>query len=229
MSYDFRADQVRTSRLISSGSAPILVYPSSSALNLQGDLVPTFSTSSVGADVFLFVSGSSQQKTVFGGDVVVSGAMTASIRTTNGAADFIVGSDIDVNYNSLGQWELTGSVRRLSIAGYARTNLTNATLIGFAYINPSEYGSGIPIMIEAVGMNMNSVSGGLSLYNQNNGTTDAILTWSGVDTLTTGSYVSASLTWPASAKTYELHLSQSGGVSGGSNYTSVGFVNFRIG
>ena len=36
MAYDFRANQVRLNRIISSGSIPILIYPSSSAADLAG-------------------------------------------------------------------------------------------------------------------------------------------------------------------------------------------------
>jgi hypothetical protein len=75
MAYDFRANQVRLNRIISSGSIPILIYPSSSAADFAGNLVPTFSTTAIGTDVFLYVSGSSAAKTVFGGDVVISGSL----------------------------------------------------------------------------------------------------------------------------------------------------------
>lgn len=75
MAIDFRADQVRLNRLISSGSTPILIYPSSSASDLAGGQTAEFVTSSVGTDVFLFVSGATDGtgKTLFGGDAVVSG------------------------------------------------------------------------------------------------------------------------------------------------------------
>lgn len=134
MANDFRAQQVRLNRLIGSGSS-ILVYPSSSASDLAGNF--TFSTGSVGTDVFLFVSGSSTAKTLFGGAVHVSGAITVggqltasqglsaslpviggtarfnfisgTLRKTSGGSDFVVGSGVTVNYNSSGQWELTGS------------------------------------------------------------------------------------------------------------------------
>lgn len=117
MAYDFRANQVRLNRIISSGSLPILVYPSSSAVDFAGNLVASFSTASVGSDVFFFVSGSSSAKSLFGGDVVSSGSIrslsgiTGSLRYTNASnTPFIIaGSDITANYNSLGQWEITGS------------------------------------------------------------------------------------------------------------------------
>lgn len=117
MAYDFRANQIRLNRIISSGSVPILVYPSSSAADFAGNLKPSFSTAAVGSDVFLYVSGSSTAKTVFGGDTLTSGSfrslagITGSIRYINASnTSFIVGgSDIIVNYNSLGQWEISGS------------------------------------------------------------------------------------------------------------------------
>jgi len=117
MAYDFRANQVRLNRIISSGSIPILIYPSSSAADFAGNLVPSFSTSGIGSDVFLYISGSSSAKTVFGGDTLTSGSIrslsgiTGSLQfTDNSSTPFIVsGPDIAVNYNALGQWEISGS------------------------------------------------------------------------------------------------------------------------
>lgn len=86
MTYDFRASQVRTNKIISSGStgtnAALLIYPYSSALNQSGSINTTvFSTGSIGTDVFLFVSGAVNSMgtavsgtSVFGGDLKVSGA-----------------------------------------------------------------------------------------------------------------------------------------------------------
>lgn len=120
MTFDFRANQVRINRIISSGSLPILIYPSSSATDLQGGT--TFP--SPGSDVFLFVSGSSAAKTVFGGDVVVSGSVkaytgfTGSLSGTIGGLPFIIGGpNITASYNSLGQWAITGSVGSGSPSG----------------------------------------------------------------------------------------------------------------
>lgn len=117
MAYDFRANQVRLNRIISSGSIPILIYPSSSAADFAGNLVPSFSTSGIGSDVFLYISGSSSAKTVFGGDTLTSGSIrslsgiTGSLQfTDNSSTPFIIsGPDIAVNYNALGQWEISGS------------------------------------------------------------------------------------------------------------------------
>jgi len=117
MTYDFRANQVRLNKIISSGSIPILIYPSSSASDFNGNV--NFSTSGIGSDVFLFVSGNldGTSKALFGGNVVTSGSIrslngiTGSVQYTDDATTpFVVnGPNITTNYNSLGQWEITGS------------------------------------------------------------------------------------------------------------------------
>lgn len=83
MANDFRAQQARVSKIIGSGSS-IMVYPSGSASDFAGNV--TFSSGSVGTDVFLFISGSSTAKTLFGGDTHTSGAATVGgAFTVNGA------------------------------------------------------------------------------------------------------------------------------------------------
>lgn len=89
MTYDFRASQVRTSKLIASGStgtnAQFLIYPFSSALNQSGSInTSVFATGSIGSDVFLFVSGAIGSMgttvsgtSVFGGDMKISGTLMA--------------------------------------------------------------------------------------------------------------------------------------------------------
>ncbi len=86
MTFDFRASQIRTNKLITSGStqtnAALLIYPFSSALNQSGSInTSMFATGSIGQDVFIFVSGAinstnttTQGVTVFGGDVKISGS-----------------------------------------------------------------------------------------------------------------------------------------------------------
>jgi len=116
MTYDFRANQVRLNRIISSGSIPIIIYASSSATNLQGG--KTFPDP--GSDVFLFVSGSSTAKTLFGGDVVVSGSLTASIvsasqltgslqNITTGVPYLVGGTNITLATSSIGQITITST------------------------------------------------------------------------------------------------------------------------
>lgn len=97
MTLDFRANQVRTNKIISSGStgtnASILFYDieaeDSTAPN-TGIIDPTkFNTGSIGDDVYFYVSGTKYQvsygppldkrKAVFGGDVVVSGTFSSGL------------------------------------------------------------------------------------------------------------------------------------------------------
>lgn len=116
MTYDFRAQQVRLNRIISSGSIPILIYASSSATDLQGG--KTFPDP--GSDVFLFISGSSAAKTVFGGDVVISGSLTSSIvsasqitgslqNITAGIPYLVGGTNITLATSSIGQITITST------------------------------------------------------------------------------------------------------------------------
>lgn len=86
MTFDFRASQIRTNKLITSGStqtnAALLIYPFSRALDQSGSInTSMFATGSIGQDVFIFVSGAinstnttTQGVTVFGGDVKISGS-----------------------------------------------------------------------------------------------------------------------------------------------------------
>ena len=85
MSIDFKANQLRTSQIIVSGtnnsSAGLLIYGSSSILDTAGAYNNSI-IDNVGNDVFLFVSGttgtsyvSSLKKSLFGGDVVISGSI----------------------------------------------------------------------------------------------------------------------------------------------------------
>jgi hypothetical protein len=95
MALDFRADQVRTNKLITSGStgtnAQFLVYPFSKASNSSGGINSSlFGTSSIGSDVFVYISGSigsvsqgnSHGVAAFGGDVFVSGTLNFPYNTS---------------------------------------------------------------------------------------------------------------------------------------------------
>ena len=178
-------------------------------------------------DVFRVNSGSVQVT----GSLEVLGGITGSIRyveQTNTTPFLVAGSSINLNYNNLGQWEISSSIQKINVAGYNRTNLTSPTVIGLAYFNPTEYPLFSNLAFTAVGMNMAGVSGGLDLYDQNTSTLVAQLTWSGNSTLTTGSFQTTTISFPASAKSYELHFSQSGGANGGTDYSTVGFVNFVL-
>jgi hypothetical protein len=88
-SIDFRADQVQTSKIIVTGSAPektLLIYgiDADDSPPNQGNINPAlFNTSSIGSDVFMFVSGTVGGRggadpsiAVIGGDFHVSGNLT---------------------------------------------------------------------------------------------------------------------------------------------------------
>ena len=71
MSYDFRAPQVKTNKIIASGStgtsASIIIYGHESDGDPpnQGNLSTSFLTNSIGPDTFLYISGSEEKRSVF--------------------------------------------------------------------------------------------------------------------------------------------------------------------
>ena len=84
MPIDFKASQIRTNKIIASGSIAkpyLLIYPSGSALNDSGALTKISGT---GSDGWLFVSGgiNSNEKVVFGGDTTISGTFIVSPNIT---------------------------------------------------------------------------------------------------------------------------------------------------
>lgn len=117
MTFDFRASQLRTPKIIASGStgtnAKILLYPISAdevPLNQGNIKTSVFGTGSIGQDVFLYVSGgiggrngTSHDISVFGGDAHVSGNLFVSgtlitslgnvaILPKSSASDLLVGA-----------------------------------------------------------------------------------------------------------------------------------------
>src|SRR5574337_1063617 len=114
MALDFRASQVDTNQIRSSGSngtnAKLLIYDISvdGSPNNQGNRNPSlFSTSGIGTDVFLYVSGvmshpdttiggTPSNQTVFGGNVTVSGGMRHLYPTLFRSAVFL---DADISTN----------------------------------------------------------------------------------------------------------------------------------
>lgn len=115
MAIDFRANQIRVEKIISSGSS-ILIYPSSAASDLTGTINGTiFPQTGIGSDVFLFVSGGStrggSEKNVsaFGGILVSSGAIYALAglsgsltKLTDGTSYLIASGGITIVTNSNG-------------------------------------------------------------------------------------------------------------------------------
>lgn len=83
MTYDFRASQVRTNKIIASGStgtnAALLIYDheSDGIPPLQGNIKASFDTSKIGPDTFLYVSGSENKRSVIGGGLTLSGTVVA--------------------------------------------------------------------------------------------------------------------------------------------------------
>ena len=113
MPKDFKANQIRTSKIIASGSnissgvPSLLIYSASDASDFDGSF-PAAMTTNVGTDVFLFVSGSKNNRsgvTLFGGDVVVSGTMymeklVAEVDSTTDSDHYVSGSLIIENNSS---------------------------------------------------------------------------------------------------------------------------------
>jgi hypothetical protein len=81
MAYDFRASQIRTNKIVASGStgtsASIMLYSheDDGVPPLRGNLDASFDTSAIGSDTFLFVSGSEEKRTVIGGGLTLSGTI----------------------------------------------------------------------------------------------------------------------------------------------------------
>jgi hypothetical protein len=114
MVFDFRASQIRTNKLITSGStgtpAKLLVYDISAdgTPANQGNInTSSFGVDSIGSDTFIYVSGSrsalSQSSggiAVFGGDMRISGTLQAITET--GENDFYQPPHVIVNSNTGG-------------------------------------------------------------------------------------------------------------------------------
>lgn len=122
MSRDFRTDRIRTTQIIADSAGPaqkanIIIYPSQSATDYVSGFSPGLVTN-VGTDTFLFVSGSVFSKktsnsfgiSLFGGDVVSSGSITAEkglsgslTRLTDGTSYLVAGTNVTINSSSNGQ------------------------------------------------------------------------------------------------------------------------------
>jgi hypothetical protein len=145
MAKDFLGTQIRTYKIIASGSSPtdrakLLIYGVDAAANYDGHINQTyFNTSSIGSDVFLFISGSKNSKnvatnriTVFGGDAYISGVLFAELgfsgsHTTliGGAPAFLAGPGITLLSNSLGQVVISSSLSFSAGPGITVTTASN--------------------------------------------------------------------------------------------------------
>jgi len=115
MAIDFRANQIRVNKIISSGSS-IIIYPSGAASDFAGTInTSIFPQTGFGSDVFLFVSGGNARNSatrnvsVFGGVLVTSGTLYAlaglsgSLTKLNDGTNYLIGSGgISIVTNSNG-------------------------------------------------------------------------------------------------------------------------------
>ena len=121
MSFDFNASQIRTTQIIASGSKTttpaIMIYGSGSATSYTGAYTADV-LSKVGTDTFLFVSGTIGKRgvsgakalTLFGGDIITSGSVTALLglsgsltRLSDGKSYLVAGSNVTITSASNGQ------------------------------------------------------------------------------------------------------------------------------
>lgn len=160
MTFDFRALQVQTNKLIPSGStgtnAKLLIYPITSEDSTtpnQGVIDPAkFSTGSIGNDALLFVSGvingldkTNNGASVFGGDVHVSGTLRVGTyisgshtKLADGNPAFIAGPNMVITFNDNGAVEITGSAGGTSLTSTAiKTANYTATANERVQYNPS--------------------------------------------------------------------------------------------
>jgi len=121
MSFDFNASQIRTTQIIASGSKTttpaIMIYGSGSATSYTGVYTADV-LSKVGTDTFLFVSGTIGKRgvsgakalTLFGGDTITSGSVTALLglsgsltKLSDGTSYLVAGSNVTITSASNGQ------------------------------------------------------------------------------------------------------------------------------
>lgn len=160
MSFDFRSSQIRTNKLISSGStgtnAKLLVYDiaADGVPANQGNINTTiFPTSSIGTDVFIYFSGSSGTRgiggtygtIVFGGDICVSGTTYLSSSTVTGnmtVSNILSASTLTAN--TLSGYNLSASNKVMAggdISGSSNLNINGgANIRGNTTVNIPDIG-----------------------------------------------------------------------------------------
>jgi hypothetical protein len=154
--YDFRANQIQTNQIISSGSsgtnAKIIIYPvdKQSTSNPNEGIIDSskFNTSSIGTDIFLYVSGGIGQRntanansiTAFGGDVYISGNLFVS--GTNNISSSASSSDSFWQSTSNNIIFTTGSVIITGSATITGNLATNGTA-SFGSTPISSFGSNV--------------------------------------------------------------------------------------
>lgn len=157
MPIDFRASQIQTSKIIVTGStgtnADILIYGKASegAPPNQGVIDSTkFPTGSIGTDVFLYVSGSSNDKSVFGGDLKTSGSFNVL-----GNSVFFSGSNILWNNTVITSFTLPTSASEINLI--AKTTTTSVSPKGsiLTVTIPTDSGLIIDTSIKLIGKSTN--------------------------------------------------------------------------
>jgi len=143
MALDFRASQVRTNKLISSGSngtnAKLLVYDYAAASNDSGGIdTAKFPLTAIGSDVFTFFSGGISSRGVagsygvvaFGGDTVHSGSaifilgITGSLTNlVDGTPYLISGPNISITTQSNGAVAISGTINSSIVPDISATYL----------------------------------------------------------------------------------------------------------
>jgi hypothetical protein len=152
MAASFKAQKIRTSAIIGSGSfvssrPSILIY-SASVADVNGDLTDTGVYTKVGKDAFLFVSGTVGGKgttgvSAFGGDVVISGTIYNASGTpysvSGGSPD---GSNKQVQFNDAGSFRGDSGLvydKNTATLAVGSLNITGSYLVvtGSTYITGS--------------------------------------------------------------------------------------------
>jgi hypothetical protein len=205
MPIDFRASQLQTNKIIASGStgtetgAQLVIYPhlaDDGTSPNQGFIDQSvFVTSSIGTDIFLYVSGGigernvggAQSISVFGGDVYVSGNMaiengfSASLQQLpSGIPYLLAGPNVTITTNSLGQVEVSSSggggggggggssFYRLEVLDYYATNNTSDTTAG-QVIFPANQFTGSLVLHGVIANSSATATGSIRLYNVTSG------------------------------------------------------------
>ena len=101
---DFQAKQVKTQKLIASGAnvgttPSLLIMSSSDTTDELGTLRANY-LSGVGSDVWLYITGSSTNKVLLGGDLVISGTFAPNTLTV-GSNLTLTANEIDVASGNL--------------------------------------------------------------------------------------------------------------------------------
>jgi hypothetical protein len=207
MSIDFRSNQIRVNKLIASGStgtqAKILIYPVDVSTNLSGGIdISKFNTSSIGSDVFLYVSGAintlglpENGGVVFGGDVKFSGSINVS-----SYASFDNNIFVNSDLNVFGLSKFQHSIFNQNIYSFATASFygpiygsSELTIDGLSTLNETVI-SGNLIVFSGLSGSLQSLSdgtpyligqGNTSIFTQSNGS--IIISSSGGETLPSAS------------------------------------------